>query len=115
MFDSLFDLSKTKNRVDMKSPCIKKEITFLCEVLTSVDNCENWTHQCITSLPLWLYSITSFHSMTWPAECILRKIEYYYSAYHQISTAKLLLQEAVNIPKAYYVIMQLLVITVAEE
>lgn len=52
--------------------------------------------------------------MTWPAECILRKIEYYYSAYHQISTAKLLLQEAVNIPKAYYVIMQLLVITVAE-
>lgn len=63
-------------------------------------------HQCITSLPQCLHFVTSLHSMSWPIECILSNIEYYCSVYHQIFTANLLLQETVNLPTAFYVIMQ---------
>lgn len=71
-------------------------MSFLCEVLTSVDKWGLDTSVYHIFTPC-LHIITSLHSMSWPTECILSDIEYYCSVYHQIFTAN---------PTGFYVIMQ---------
>lgn len=52
MFYGLFDFSKLKKKrtAFIWSVQISEKDIFLCEVLTSVDWYDDWTHQCITSL-----------------------------------------------------------------